>query len=259
MKRNEPQPKPQLFIIADEVWQNSSIDEIQATVDDMAAMDIFYPPCNHFEILIKAEALPHFFEKHTSRKLTEEEFNSHYKNQYYRIELVIDAMEDWMKTSKGELMFVDRKSGQWIGGSWLNNKSLAEGALTHAAWQRENLARENTINLVINLLLVTLATKNVERKSKPNLMAKQVIRSKALKRDYEYTTTLTIGKVVGSERTEGDLGGWKVRPHLRRGHIREQRYGPNNQLLKKVFIQPVFVNAADGVMSQRKAYNVRVA
>jgi hypothetical protein len=26
-----------------------------------------------------------------------------------------------------------------------------------------------------------------------------------------------------------------------------------------VFIQPVFVNAADGVMSQRKAYNVRVA
>lgn len=256
MKRNEPQSKPQLFIIADEVWQNSSLDEIEATATDMEAMGIYYPPCDHFEILINGWAMTHFYKE---TFLSHEEIERAYKNRHFRIEVVVDDMSDWIKTTRAELLLFDRNASQWVGSSWLGNKRLIEGKLTQKMWHEEKFARESSINLVLNLLLVTLATKNVERKSKPNLMAKQVIRSKALKRDYEYTTTLTIGKVVGAEREEGDIGGWKVRPHLRRGHIREQRYGPNNQLLKKVFIQPVFVNAADGVMSQRRAYNVRVA
>ena len=256
MKRNEPQSKPQLFIIADEVWQNSSLDDIEATATDMEAMGIYYPPCNHFEVLISGEAFPHLYKE---TRLTKDQIDHAYKNQHFRIEIIISDMSKWTETTKAELLTVKRKTGEWIGLSWWSDRRLIEGKITKFLWTEEKAARENYINLILNLLLVTLATKNVERKNKPNLTAKQVIRSKALKRDYEYTTTLTIGKVVGAEREEGDIGGWKVRPHLRRGHIREQRYGPNNQLLKKVFIQPVFVNAADGVMSQRRAYNVRVA
>jgi len=256
MKRNEPQSKPQLFIIADEIWQNSSLDEIEATATDMEAMGIYYPPCNHFEVLINSESFPHLLKKTT---LTKAQVDHAYKNQYFRIEAVIGDMSNWTETTKAELMAVKKKTGEWIGLTWLSNKKLIEGKLTELMWREEKVVRETSINLILNLLLVALATKNVERKNKPNLTAKQVIRPKALKSNYEYTTTLTIGKVVGAEREEGDIGGWKVRPHLRRGHIREQRYGPNRQLVKKLFIQPVFVNAADGVMSQRKAYNVRVA
>jgi hypothetical protein len=256
MKRNEPESKPQLFIIADEIWQNSSLDEIEATANDMEAMGIYFPPCGHFEILISGGAMPHFYKE---TFLSKEEIERAYKNRHFRIEIVIDDMSDWIKTTRAELLLFDRNASQWVGSSWLSNKRLIEGKLTKTMWDEEKIARESSINLVLNLLLVTLATKNVERKNKPSRMAKQAIKPTALKKNYEYTTTLTIGKVVGAERTEGDLGGWKVRPHLRRGHIREQRYGPNRQLLKNVFIQPVFVNAADGVMSQRKAYNVRVA
>ena len=259
MKRNDPQSKPQLFIIADEVWQNSDVDELNATSKDMMEMGIFYPPCQHFEILISARFIPYMMEKGMEEKLPEHLYNSHYKNNFFRLEIVVNDMEDWQNSATAELMYIDPSDGQWVGVNWLNNKNLIEGKLTKEKWEKKNRDKQNTISYMSHLLLVTLATKNVERKSKPNLMAKQALRSKALKRDYEYTTTLTIGKVVGAERTEGDAGGWKVRPHLRRGHIREQRYGPNNQLLKKVFIQPVFVNAADGVMSQRRAYNVRVA
>jgi len=232
MKRNEPQSKPQLFIIADEVWQNSTVDEINATANDMIEMDIFYPPCQHFEVLISARFIPHMLEKNMGEKLPENIYNSYYRNNFYRLEIEVNDMADWRDNATAELMYIDPSDNQWIGVNWLSNKNLMEGKITKEKWEKNNKERQNTISYMVHLLLVTLATKNVERKSKPNLMAKQALRSKAIKRDYEYTTTLTIGKVVGAERTEGDLGGWKVRPHLRRGHIREQRYGPNNQLLK---------------------------
>ena len=50
------------------------------------------------------------------------------------------------------------------------------------------------------------------------------------------------------------------RPHLRRGHIRNQHYGEGNKEIKKIFIQPVFVNADEGwIENQRKAYVVKAA
>ena len=256
MKRNEPQSKPQLFIIADEIWQNSSIDEIDATVEDMQAMDIFYPPCRHFEVVVSAEITLHMLEDF---KFSSPKYIDYYKNNHYRVEVEILQDENWSSNCIAELTHKLMETGEWVGANWLANKNFIEGVITKERYEMRRSEIASTTSHIIRVLLVALATKNIVRKNGPSRMAKQVIKPTAIKRDYEYTTTLTIGKVVGSERTEGDTGGWKVRPHLRRGHIREQRYGPNNQLLKKVFIQPVFVNAADGVMSQRKAYNVRVA
>jgi hypothetical protein len=34
--------------LADEIWENSSVAEIDATRDDMIEMDIYYPPCDYF-------------------------------------------------------------------------------------------------------------------------------------------------------------------------------------------------------------------
>ena len=134
------------------------------------------------------------------------------------------------------------------------------GMINQKQFEKEKGEAENTIIHILNLLIVALATKNVDRKNKPNTMAKQAIKPTAIKKDYEYTTTLTIGKVLGAEREGGgDTGGWKVRPHLRRGHIRDQKYGPRLEFTKQIFIQPVFVNAADNLVLHRKAYNVRKA
>ena len=112
---------------------------------------------------------------------------------------------------------------------------------------------------VANYLLVALAAKNAVKTTKENKLAKLGIGKKNPKNSYAYTTTISIGKITETTEGEGGSGGWTVRPHLRRGHIREQRYGPNNQYSKKVFIQPVFVNASGDFINSRAAYNVKVA
>lgn len=48
---------------------------------------------------------------------------------------------------------------------------------------------------------------------------------------------------IRTERTDCDGTGVKVRPHIRRGHTRRQPYGPGNLLVKKIRIDPVWVNA----------------
>lgn len=123
--------------------------------------------------------------------------------------------------------------------------------------QYSSLKRLSTA--VFYLLVVLLATKNVEKKEVINrkLAAGKFNRSKAYRKDYPITTTLTIGKITENHESVGT--GSTVRPHLRRGHIRNQHYGPNNEMTKKIFIQPVFVNADEGWVANREAYNVRMA
>ena len=82
--------------------------------------------------------------------------------------------------------------------------------------------------------------------------------SKKYRKGYPYTTTLTIGKVT--ENYDGsEFTGVSRRPHLRRGHVRTQHYGPRNEMTKKVFIPSVFVNGSEDLKSNRVAYNVSFA
>ena len=114
MKRNQPEPKPQLFIIADEIWQNSNADEINATVDDMREMGIFYPPCNHFEVLISARFIPDSMDKEVGEKLPEHIYNTYYKNNYYRVEVVFEDEDDWANKAKAELLYMTQSLGNGL-------------------------------------------------------------------------------------------------------------------------------------------------
>lgn len=109
-------------------------------------------------------------------------------------------------------------------------------------------------------LIVLLATKNIEKQTTETKLQK--LKNKTRKRGstYRYSgiTTLRIGKIVDSSDTILNSRD-PVRPHLRRGHIRNQRFGEGYKESRQIFIQPVFVNADDGwIENQRKEYRVKL-
>lgn len=75
------------------------------------------------------------------------------------------------------------------------------------------------------------------------------------KRNHLYTTTIRIGaEAQRTAQAESQSSGRTVRPHLRRGHIRRQHFGPGREMQKSIWIEPTFVNGL--VPDEREAYNV---
>ena len=109
----------------------------------------------------------------------------------------------------------------------------------------------------VQLLIVLLATKNTVTETKHNKALSLGIGKRD--RKHEYVTTITIGAVTEVEPSAdpSTATGRRLRPHLRRGHIRRQHFGPNREWIKKIFIAPVFVNSTDEVKNTlRTRYNV---
>lgn len=105
--------------------------------------------------------------------------------------------------------------------------------------------------ILYDVLICLLATKNVVKTVHRNRLAKFGVG----KQKTEYTTTLHIGKMQ-TEYEKGEPTGLTLRPHWRRGHARMQHYGPHNQMIKQIWIEPVFVNSDKEYVGERMAYNV---
>ena len=108
---------------------------------------------------------------------------------------------------------------------------------------------------IANALITVLATRNVVKDRKEDKLAKLGIGRNSGKHRYRYTTTIRLPAVMDDDEEHPSQGGHKA-PHLRRGHIRNQHYGPRNQFIRKVWIKPVFVNADANFVSARAAYNI---
>ena len=104
-------------------------------------------------------------------------------------------------------------------------------------------------------LLVVLATKNAEKVTKKNLTRSISPQQRKDSIKYDYTTTIKLGRITETYGSATGTGSSK-RPHLRRGHIRTQHFGKGNTEVKKIFIQPVFVNADDKWINEQKTYRV---
>lgn len=235
----------QLFILDDRVWDSMSFDDVKNTMNDMSELDIAYPPCRYFDILTKAKVVHQIVEQTADIKTPEDKTHNYPMKWRYDFD---EKLWDY----KAEMFGQFKKNGEWVLFSEDNSKHLNdEDYQDSVEWTKE------ISSWVLAFLLVSLATKNSIKTIKENKLMKLGI-GKKKDGKYRYTTTVTIGEITETEGT-GEGGGWTVRPHLRRGHIREQRYGPNRQHSKKVFIQPVFVNASEDFINERKAYNVRLA
>ncbi len=105
-----------------------------------------------------------------------------------------------------------------------------------------------------NLLIVLLATKNAEKDTTENKLARLGI-GKSFKNRFAYTTTISLPSALPSDPDNPASGG-HVCPHLRRGHVRRQHHGPGNAEIKTIWIAPVFVNADPEFVQTRKAYRI---
>jgi hypothetical protein len=69
---------------------------------------------------------------------------------------------------------------------------------------------------------------------------------------------LNVKRTSGDRATGNDGPGRTVAPHVRRGHWRRQYYGPGRQLVKRIRIAPVLVNAVRSGIAPR-VYRLPVA
>jgi hypothetical protein len=117
------------------------------------------------------------------------------------------------------------------------NPELADGTRRMCAWLEA-------------VLIVLLATKNTVKVTTHNKLAKLGI---GKRNKFATTTTISLPHDLPDDPEHPATGAAKS-AHLRRGHIRRQHYGVGNQLEKKIWIAPVFVNADPDFVSARESY-----
>lgn len=227
----------QCFAVSDEIYQAVSLEEVRATFRDMEELGIAKPPYPEFDVLTKSKNV---FVPATGAPWKAEDERFQHSDVIFRFRgpKFIDGLFDW-NLGRGPMS--------------LFNKELLEGI------RKDEFARF-TRNIIdhsegmYKLILVLLATRNVEKSVATNKLAKMGIGKD--KARHWYTTTLKIGRVTETLYENGEAHGGTVRPHLRRGHKRNQRWGPGYQFTRVVFIEPTFVNADENFVSTRTAYNV---
>lgn len=109
---------------------------------------------------------------------------------------------------------------------------------------------------VADMLITLLATTNAVKTTERNACARLGIGGKkpgSTKR-YEYVTTISLPHA--DTLTAEDRTGDKRCPHLRRGHVRRQRYGAQNAFMKLIWIAPMFIHVDEEWTKTRTAYNL---
>lgn len=112
----------------------------------------------------------------------------------------------------------------------------------------------DAISSLKEILIVLLATKNADKATSGNKLAKLGIGKSGSKR-FDYTTTISLPRSMPDDPDNPAKGGTKA-PHLRRGHIRRQHYGAGRQSEKRIWIAPIFVNADPDFVATRRRYRI---
>lgn len=243
----------QLFQISADTWAALDPDEVRATCLAMKELGIYQLPYPRVDLRLPLDIAAYTaLDDHNGQKL----------DYVHRLVAIGDLIPD--DKHPGRLKF------NFGPDSWLDvlNLSLEDNIFStritigphntkfrrlHARPKYDEHTDAERLSYA-NALIVLLATRNAVKTVKH---CKSVGLGIGKKDRYEYTTTITLPKVL-EDHDEGEAKptGVSRRPHLRRGHQRQQKFGPGYSFARMIWIAPVFVNADPSWVDTRRAYNV---
>lgn len=252
----------QVFRLSKELISSSLIDNnhIKSIYLDMCEADVAYPPYQKFALEFDIEA---FLELLRFACL---DGNDEYQRQEIRNQLS-DVRKWFIEYDIGKpVLCTHSKAKHFFYSPFVAGcayQVLHNNQVRGHSFNQERDVDDTLFSIfwwIFAFFMVLLSTKNIKKTTKIHecMKRKKIPDSKKYREGYPYTTTLTIGKIT--ENYDGsEFTGVSRRPHLRRGHVRTQHYGPRNEMTKKVFIPSVFVNGSEDLKSNRVAYNVSFA
>jgi hypothetical protein len=113
--------------------------------------------------------------------------------------------------------------------------------------------RNEIIGALRDALVVTLRSRGIHKSVKGPSKLKKLL---GKPQNDEVVTTISLSRPASESEYKGGTHA-SPRMHLRCGHWTHQRHGVGRQLVKPLFIDPIWVNAEADFMTTRTAYRIR--
>jgi hypothetical protein len=236
-----------VFCVEGRAYLAMSDEEVKASVAGLKEMDLYHLPFSEGQIILRfLISEDHYLEARGLGEADEFTFDHILISRKGEGRRTFKIEMDVGKPTYKDLTPYFEEMPKVIDGNRVIYRFRDRGA-PHILYANKDACRD--------FLILLLASRGVEKKTKD---VSKLRRLGIGKRDQSaaYITTIRLSSNLQRGNAEEAKPGLPVRPHLRRGHIRHQHYGPNNSQIKKIWIEPVFVNADDDFISSRTAYRI---
>lgn len=252
----------QLFVLPKEVWGAVAREESIATIRALRECGLLHPPFKEFDIRAKFTTRQIMtwitgedFDKNNPDGRLDEEINNTYRYSFDNPNDPEEYSYKFRISYNGNYVFCGHNDEPFLAYVRAINRQRPEYPFSSCL---ERISEQVTAyqSAAFFTLMTLLSTKNATKKV--DHFKSRSASSRKKSHEYATITTISIGKITNTMRTD-DSSGSSVTPHLRRGHIRNQRFGEGLKEVRKLFIHPVFVNAdKDWIKSEREEYRIKM-
>lgn len=240
----------ELFLISDEAWEASSPAEVSSVCKDLKELGLYALPYPKVDIGVSVDKAIVFMNK--SGQLAN-------KDGCVEGKAVPPFGPDFFMIYK-DISLTSSGQAEMSG----STRCFPSGRVRHISGIQAEIVSNYAVESLRDLLICLLATRNVEKVRVENKLFRLGIgKKKGGASGYRYVTTIGVPQILDADK-ENPPQGRKVCPHLRRGHIRRQHFGPSSaehktgQFVKSIWIAPCFVNADEGFVAKRERYNLHL-